>query len=124
MRIAPVGLVYRKADDAELKKAVFDAVRCTHVHPEGIDGAVVQAKAVALLVNTVPENFRAKDLLSGALHVAETDVMRRNINYLTEAMGKDIGDAEAINVIGNGVRAAQAVSAALLATARYGADPE
>ncbi|KAG1654178.1 hypothetical protein FOA52_009838 [Chlamydomonas sp. UWO 241] len=42
MRIAPVGVAYRHATPKVLRKAVEDALVCTHVHPWGIDGAVVQ----------------------------------------------------------------------------------
>ena len=48
MRIAPVGLAYRHAATDVLAAAVEDALLCTHVHPEAIDGALVQAKAVTL----------------------------------------------------------------------------
>ena len=47
MRIAPVGLAYRHAAPEVLHQAVEDALLCTHVHPEAVDGAFVQARAVA-----------------------------------------------------------------------------
>eukprot|EP00741_Cyanophora_paradoxa_P020289 tig00021244_g19583.t1 len=49
MRIGPVGLAFRNAPHAVLYRAVHDAVMCTHRHAEGIDGAFVQAAAVASL---------------------------------------------------------------------------
>lgn len=57
MRIAPVGLAYRHAMDNVLLEAVEDALVCTHVHPEAIDGALVQAKAVALAATTELSTF-------------------------------------------------------------------
>ena len=54
MRIAPVGLVYRHATDQVLRQVVTDALLCTHVHPEAIDGAFVQAKAVAVAATADP----------------------------------------------------------------------
>lgn len=42
----------RNADSSVLQQAVKDALLCTHVHPEGIEGAFVQAAAVAVLSNT------------------------------------------------------------------------
>ncbi len=39
----------RNAGDAVLLAAVKAALLCTHVHPEGIDGAYIQAQAVAML---------------------------------------------------------------------------
>ena len=55
MRIAPVGLAYRNAAAELLLRAVEDALLCTHVHPEAIDGALVQAKAVAIAATTDPK---------------------------------------------------------------------
>eukprot|EP00697_Spironema_sp_BW2_P015361 gnl/Spiro4/6173_TR3172_c0_g1_i1.p1 gnl/Spiro4/6173_TR3172_c0_g1~~gnl/Spiro4/6173_TR3172_c0_g1_i1.p1 ORF type:complete len:410 (-),score=86.90 gnl/Spiro4/6173_TR3172_c0_g1_i1:62-1246(-) len=46
MRIAPMGLWGRCLSALEFRAAVADAIVSTHVHPEAIDGAVVQAAAV------------------------------------------------------------------------------
>lgn len=54
MRIAPVGLAYRNSKPDVLKQAVRDAVQCTHVHPDGVEGAVTQAAAVAALSLSTP----------------------------------------------------------------------
>ena len=53
MRIAPVGLAFRHASPAALRRAVEAAIVSTHVHPSAIDAAVVQAAAVALLSRSV-----------------------------------------------------------------------
>lgn len=52
MRISPVGLAYRHASDEVLHQTVESALLCTHVHPEAIDGAFVQAKAVSILATS------------------------------------------------------------------------
>jgi ADP-ribosylglycohydrolase len=58
MRIALVGLACRHAADEVLHGAVEDALVCTYVQPEAIDGAFIQAKAVALAVTTAgPDSF-------------------------------------------------------------------
>lgn len=49
MRIAPVGLAFRHADDVVMMDAVKAALLCTHVHPEAIDAAFVQAYAIGRL---------------------------------------------------------------------------
>ena len=63
MRIAPIGLAYRLASDAVLLKAVETALLCTHVHPEAIDGAFIQAKAVAMLATTNPGGLDRRQLV-------------------------------------------------------------
>lgn len=125
MRIAPVGLVYRNADDESLKKAVFEAVRCTHVHPEGVDGALVQAKAVALLTNIEnPADFDPNAFLETLSQISTVEIMQAKILYLKEVLKKNIDDDTAVAHLGNGIRASEAVACALLATIKYHAAPE
>lgn len=125
MRIAPVGLVYCNEDDKKLKKAVYDAVRCTHVHPEGIDGALVQAKAAALLTNIHdPGDFEQGAFLDTLCNISTCAVMKMKIMYLKNVLKKEISDAPAIDYLGNGIRASETVSCALLAAVRYFQEPE
>lgn len=49
MRIAPVGLAFRHASEDILYRAVEVALLCTHVHPEAVDGAFIQANAISEL---------------------------------------------------------------------------
>jgi poly(ADP-ribose) glycohydrolase ARH3 len=51
MRIAPLGVAFRNSSVEELRAAVKLAILSSHVHEEAIDGAVVLARAVALLMN-------------------------------------------------------------------------
>mmetsp|Transcript_75542 Transcript_75542/g.214882 ORF Transcript_75542/g.214882 Transcript_75542/m.214882 type:complete len:221 (+) Transcript_75542:284-946(+) len=47
MRISPLAIAYRHASAEVLRDAVTEACMSTHVHEEAVDGAVVQASAVA-----------------------------------------------------------------------------
>lgn len=125
MRIAPVGLAYYNKDNEELKKAVFDAIRCTHVHPEGIDGALVQAKAIAILTGIEKTaDFEPVAFLNELSKISDTEMMKEKILYLKDVLKKDICDETAIGYIGNGIPASEAVSCALLATIKYHSMPE
>ncbi|MEE8144577.1 MAG: ADP-ribosylglycohydrolase family protein [Kiloniellales bacterium] len=53
MRVAPVGLAYRASPELAEKARLSAAV--THTHPVGMDGAAVQATAVALATVLDPE---------------------------------------------------------------------
>jgi ADP-ribosylglycohydrolase len=53
MRIAPVGLVYKDCTNEQLLTAVTDALLCTHVHPEAIDGAYLQVNFSCILVTNI-----------------------------------------------------------------------
>lgn len=125
MRIAPVGLAYRHAESEVLHRAVEDAIVCTHVHPEAIDGAFVQSLAVAKLATTadVP-SLRATRLLRDLRDHARTGVMQEKLTAITESLDTDVSDEEVVGEVGNGLRASDAVACALWAVARYWKDPE
>jgi hypothetical protein len=57
------GLAYRNAAPEVLRLAVEDAILCIDVHPEAIDGALVQAKAVAIAATTELESFNPVGML-------------------------------------------------------------
>lgn len=121
MRIAPVGLAYRHADDDTLRQAVEAALLCTHVHPEAIDGAVVQAKAVAIAATTAePSSLDPEKFLLALRQVSQTDLIGARIDTLIDCLRHDDSDVYVIGSIGNGIRASQAVPAALWAFVRYG----
>lgn len=125
MRIAPVGLAYRHAEPDVLHRAVEDAIVCTHVHPEAIDGAFVQALAVAKLATT-PDggSLHAPDLLRDLRDRARSGMMQEKLSVVIEALGTDGSDDEVVGAVGNGLHASEAVACALWALARYGQDPE
>jgi poly(ADP-ribose) glycohydrolase ARH3 len=125
MRIAPVGLAYRHAKDGSLRQAVEAAPLCTHVHPEAIDGAVLQAKAVGLAATTGdPASFDPKELLQVLRQVSRTDIIQARLDTLIECLHHQDSDVYVIGGVGNGIRASQAVPAAIWAFVRYSAAPE
>ncbi len=120
MRIAPVGLAYRHAKDDSLRQAVEAALLCTHVHPEAIDGAVVQAKAVALAATTGdPAYLNPEELLRALRRVSKTDILQARLDTLIECLHHEDPDVYVIGRVGNGIRASQAVPAGLWAFVRY-----
>ena len=125
MRIAPVGLVYGNKTNERLRKAVVDAVLCTHVHPEGVDGAMIQAKAVGFLASMKTVTyFDPRAFLEALDNIAATGIIKEKISYLQDVLAKDIPDEVAVARLGNGIRASEAVSCALLAVVKYHAAPE
>ncbi len=125
MRIAPIGLAYRHAPDDALGKAVEAALLCTHVHPEAIDGAFIQAKAVAQAAAVAESSaFDAKRFLLVLVTLCETDIMRRKLSVLMEGIEEDASDDHVIAKVGNGIRTSEAVAAALWAFIQYGKTPE
>ncbi len=76
MRIAPIAVFFRDDPPRLLSEAARSA-RITHTHPVGVDGAVVQAAAIAAAL-------REEDILEAALAAARTPEM-------TDGLG-DVGD--------------------------------
>ena len=124
MRIAPVGLAYRHADANELAEAVEDALLCTHIHPEAIDGALVQAKAVAIAATTEPGSLDPASVIQMLSVACRTETMQAKLAALADGLRNAKEDVFVIGRVGNGIRASQAVAAALWAFLRYGKNPE
>ncbi len=83
MRIAPIALAFRNASDEQLYEAVRMAIISSHVHPEGIDGAFIQAKAIILALQCESVNaFDPLQCLTILQSTARTDAMRNQISKL------------------------------------------
>jgi poly(ADP-ribose) glycohydrolase ARH3 len=124
MRIAPVGLAYRNASDDVLHRAVEAALLCTHIHPEAIDGAFIQAKAIATLATSDPNGFNRRQFLETLLGHSTIFVVQRKLEILLEQPDEGASDDEVIYTVGNGIRTSEAVAASLWAFLRYGDNPE
>ena len=74
MRVAPVGVRFF-ADQARVVSEARLSALVTHAHPQGADGAVVQAVAVAAAMGR-------RDPLAAALTAASTTPMRRRLRGL------------------------------------------
>lgn len=96
MRIAPIGLAYRNASRETLYKAVRLALLPTHVHPEGIDGAFIQALAVAQLCKwDLREGFITKEnLLYVLLEAVRTERMRKRLLSVGQALKEHWHDSK------------------------------
>jgi len=134
MRIAPVGLAFRNADVKVLHAAVVSALLCTHIHPEAIDGAFLQAYAVAQLCKisdpttvdfvalvTKLKDLSATDIIKGKL----TKILDFHANNVTDDM-KVVLDLCEANMFGRQfqIRSSEAIACALWALLRYGKNPE
>ena len=124
MRIAPVGLAYRNASDDVLHHAVEAALLCTHVHPEAIDGAFIQAKAVATLATSDPNGLDRRHFIEMLIGYSKTFVVQRKLEILLEQPDEGVSDDEVIYTVGNGIRTSEAVAASLWGFFRYGDNPE
>lgn len=90
MRISPLSIAYRNADQPSLRVAVQAAILGSHRHPEAIDFAVVQAAAVqkALLAPGGADGFDVQALLAELPGHCETEAMRGAIASTAAALAE------------------------------------
>ncbi|MDX1658773.1 MAG: ADP-ribosylglycohydrolase family protein [Nitriliruptorales bacterium] len=111
MRVAPLGVLHAE-DRNRLEAAVIRASRPTHTHPVGIDGAWVQARAVALARN---RGRFGRDELVEVRGEARTDALRGPLSGARRLIEADEEPSlpEVAQRLGNAVVAARSVPAAL-----------
>jgi poly(ADP-ribose) glycohydrolase ARH3 len=112
MRVAPVGAVHAH-DPQMVAQAATRQALLTHAHPEGVDAAVLQARAVAVAAAT--GTFGPAELRTAA-QTCTTDELRRHTGIAVAQADQwaATGDPrEVAAAIGTGVRASHSVAAAL-----------
>lgn len=118
MRIAPLGLACHA--DADLYQKARVSAEVTHAHPVGIDGAAVQAKAVAMAVALEPSDpFPFDDFLTTLLETARTPKMKRKLSSVRDLLKRHAPPAEAAVRLGMGVAVDRSQPFALYAFARH-----
>lgn len=118
MRIAPLGLHF--FDSAQLYHKAEKSARITHAHPVGIDGAAVQARAIALALacgsrNALQSGPFVQDLIAFA-RTALITVKLEKVLHLIEA---DVAPAEAATRLGLSVAVHESMPFSLYCFLRY-----
>jgi len=112
MRVAPVGLLYH--DSLDLYEKVQLSASVTHAHPLGIDGAAVQAKAVAQAVNLDRESeFLPEKFLNGLIDFARTPQMKNKLLLVQKMTAENISPMRAALEIGRSVTAHESIPFAI-----------
>jgi poly(ADP-ribose) glycohydrolase ARH3 len=118
MRIAALGLFFREAPDLYEKAQLSAAV--THAHPIGIDGAAVQARAVAQAVSLDPaEPFAADGFLQTLLDTARTPEMASKLEHVRRLIHEAVPARRAALVLGQGVAVQRSLPFAVFCFARH-----
>jgi len=90
MRIAPLGIAFRNAEIDEMYRAAEEAIRSSHVHPESVDAAALQACAVAACArhreSATDVEFDMAQLLSRLQTMARTGVLHRRLKRVLEEL--------------------------------------
>jgi poly(ADP-ribose) glycohydrolase ARH3 len=113
MRVAPVGLFYY--DDLEKLRAVAHSQsQITHTHELGMEGAALQAYAVALAVKASPScNFDPHTFLAELKNFANNEVYRMKLDKMRKLLAEAADKAAVVRELGNGVEAHNSVPTAI-----------
>lgn len=123
MRVAPIGL-FCNDDLAKLKEIAHQSSRITHAHELGMEGAALQACAVALVVKTEPAELDRSVFLDGLRGVVESDVFGEKLAAMGALLAEDAPRPKVIAELGNTVEAFNSIPISIysfLANAGFGA---
>jgi len=110
MRVAPVGCFYHD-DPILLKEIAYKSSRLTHSHELGIEGAVLQAYAIALAINT---NLIDRDVFLEELeNFVKTDVYKGKIKKIRKLLSVKADRTAVVKGLGNGIEAFNSVPTAI-----------
>jgi poly(ADP-ribose) glycohydrolase ARH3 len=118
MRIVPLGLLFHDAPDLYEKARLSAEV--THAHPIGVDGAAVQARAVAQAVALDPaEPFAADDFLRTLLETARTPEMMGKLFHVRRLVRESAPAQHAASALGQDVAVQRSLPFAIFCFARH-----
>ena len=118
MRTVPVGLVFHDAPDLYDKARLSAAV--THAHPIGVDGAAVQARAVAQAVRLDPGGpFPCDEFTEGLVGMCRTPEMREKMALVRQLIAAGTPPPGAARRLGRTVAVHESLPFALYAFLRH-----
>ncbi|MCE5336308.1 MAG: ADP-ribosylglycohydrolase family protein [Desulfobacteraceae bacterium] len=118
MRVAPVGLFYHKSP--ELYERACESAMPTHTHPLALDGAAVQAKAVALAIGLPPGGaFSPRSFLEALEGFARTTEFRSKIRLALDLILSGASDPDAARTLGKSVAVHESLPFSLYSFAKY-----
>ncbi len=118
MRIVPVGLFFHNF--SQLYEQACASAEVTHAHPVGMDGAAVQALAVARAVTLDPkENFPLESFNRALIEFARTREIREKMILVQGLMAEEIPPAVAADRLGRTVAVHESMPFAIYSFLRH-----
>ena len=108
MRIAPIGLFYYD-NPGQLRKIAYQSSQITHSHRLGMEGAALQARAVALAVKIEPEQYDEYDLLKKLNDFVEVDLYKEKLKNIKTLLKEAADKSRVIRELGNTIEAFNSV---------------
>jgi poly(ADP-ribose) glycohydrolase ARH3 len=115
MRVAPVGLFFWN-NSARLREVAYLSSRITHSHVLGMEGAALQAMAIALAVaENSAKPFSWQSFLSILMNFATEDVYRAKIARFSSLLDRSDDRQTVVRELGHGIEAFNSVPTAIFA---------
>ncbi len=118
MRIVPVGLFFHRSP--QLYDRACGSAQVTHAHPVGMDGAAIQALAVAKATRLDPEEgFRFEPFIRDLIEAARTDEIREKISLVEQIILEDLPPETAARRLGRSVAVHESMPFAVYSFLRH-----
>jgi len=114
MRIAPIACFYHDDLD-ELRRVAIESAKLTHTHPLGVEGAVIQALAIAYAIRTRPGELEPTDFAEALYDEAKSRVFKHKLKALKALLAGRPDRRLVVRQLGNGVEAFNSVPTAIYA---------
>jgi poly(ADP-ribose) glycohydrolase ARH3 len=112
MRITPLGIYYYTSE--ALYDKAQDSARVTHTHPIGIDGAALQAAAIAQTIGLNKQRpFSPQTFVEPLVAFARTTEFKESLARIPQLIAQDVDTGEVAATLGGGIAAHESVPFAL-----------
>ncbi len=118
MRIVPLGLFFHRAQD--LFEVAALSAEVTHAHPVGMDGAAVQAWAVASAVKLDPQQeFPLEKFVHGLIDFARTPEIQTKMKLIQRLITEEVSPNAAADELGRSVAVHESMPFAIYSFLKY-----
>lgn len=114
MRVSPVGLFYYD-DSRTLREIAYHTASITHSNELALEGAAIQACAVALAVLTDPKNIKAREFVGALRMFTKPGPYQEKLKAIVRLLDEKAGKVQVVKELGNGVEALNSVPTAIYA---------
>ncbi|MHB8843183.1 MAG: ADP-ribosylglycohydrolase family protein [Nitrospirota bacterium] len=112
MRVAPVGLLYYD-DPKMLRETAYHCAGITHSHELGLEGAAIQACAVALAVLAEPDEIRTTEFLGALRMFTKPGPYQDKLKTIVKLLGEEPAPEAVAAELGTGASSVESVSVSI-----------
>jgi poly(ADP-ribose) glycohydrolase ARH3 len=104
MRVCPIGLLYN-FNILKVSEIATETAIITHTHPFGVEGAVLQAQAVALALKLKPNDFDSHAFVRRLINLGHSTTYENKLITIEGFLESIPSDLEVIKELGNKITA-------------------